>query len=293
MVIDVEHMYTAMNSYVQQQETFRVFGYLFRLLRKCIQACETPVVEGPLGIPPFEKPSIHKAITNFVMYKFTTYGQQEWNTMYELSKYYLHCLNTWEFPAPSTQKHSTEEATSYKIDYTRWLVFCHIPTFCDSLKHYDTTMVFGKNLLRAVFEHVRKQIMDQLHQEREKMLIDRRVMILTHLPTFLSALESELHGNSPIWDPEFKPPPSIHLQNLLEANKLKRAKRHAEKALEEQLKNDSTPIAREKRKKLIKEKKNEDISTETVAEIIATIDDPNYMIGPDVRIQHLSQIIYI
>ena len=30
-----------------------------------------PVVEGPLGSPPFEKLSISKGITNFVMYKYS------------------------------------------------------------------------------------------------------------------------------------------------------------------------------------------------------------------------------
>lgn len=29
-----------------------------------------PTIEGPLGQPPFERPSIAKAITNFVLYKF-------------------------------------------------------------------------------------------------------------------------------------------------------------------------------------------------------------------------------
>lgn len=59
----------------------------------------------------------------------------------------------------------------------RWLVFCHVPVFCDSLKHYDTTVVFGKTLLRAVFKYVKKQIMDQFHQERDRMPLERRVSI--------------------------------------------------------------------------------------------------------------------
>ena len=39
-----------------------------------------------------------------------------------------------------------------------------------------------------------------------------------------------------------------------------------------------------KRKRLAQDEHFEDISMETVAQIIATIDDPNYMTGPDVNI---------
>lgn len=41
--------------------------------------------------------------------------------MYELAQLFLHCLNTWDFPAPSTQRHLTthEEAGAYKIAHTR------------------------------------------------------------------------------------------------------------------------------------------------------------------------------
>jgi histone acetyltransferase len=35
-----------------------------------------PTIEGPLGQPPFERPSIAKAITNFVLYKFGHLAQR-------------------------------------------------------------------------------------------------------------------------------------------------------------------------------------------------------------------------
>jgi hypothetical protein len=35
-----------------------------------------PAIEGPLGQPPFERPSIAKAITNFVLYKFAHLAQR-------------------------------------------------------------------------------------------------------------------------------------------------------------------------------------------------------------------------
>lgn len=80
-------------------------------------------------------------------------------------------------------------------------------------------MVFGRSLLHAVFKYVRKQILDRFHMERERMAVDRRV-ILTHFPAFLNTLEAEVYApSSPIWDPEFKPPPSPYSQHFFDLNK--------------------------------------------------------------------------
>ncbi|KAJ8950083.1 hypothetical protein NQ318_017808 [Aromia moschata] len=272
MAVDVDNMYVPMNR-EENPETKRVYLYLFKLLRKCVLTLDTPIVEGPLGQPPFEKPCIHKAVTNFLVYKFSHVGQQELKTMYELAKILIHCLNTWDFPSPSSQKHivSQEEATAYKIEYTRWLIFCHVPTFCDSLQHFDTTMIFGRTLLRAMFKYIRKQIMDQFHRERDSMPQERRILLLTNFPTFLNQLDEEIYAaNSPIWDPDFKPH-SIQFQTLLDANRLKG----------KTVRSSETPVREAKRKKLLQDEQFEDLPQETVAEIIATIDDPNYMTGPD------------
>lgn len=68
------------------------------------------------------------------------------------------------------------------IEYFRWLVFCHVPAFCDSLPHFDTTVVFGKTLLRAVFRSVCRQLVDKCHAERDKMQTENRILVLTHFP---------------------------------------------------------------------------------------------------------------
>lgn len=44
----------------------------------------------------------------------------------------------------------------WKVSAFRWLVFCHVPAFCNSLTHFETTQVFGRTLLKAVFK-VRQQ----------------------------------------------------------------------------------------------------------------------------------------
>lgn len=82
---------------------------------------ESLVIKGPFGQPPFEEPSIQKAVTNMLVYKYSHIGQQELKTMYELAQILFHCLNTMNIPPPSHQKHliNREEAVKYKIEYTR------------------------------------------------------------------------------------------------------------------------------------------------------------------------------
>ena len=305
MVVDVDNIFMGMHR-EEDADTKKVYYYLFKLLRKCILAMTKPTIEGPLGQPPFERPSIAKAVTNFVVYKFGHMSQREWQAMYDLAKMFLHCLNHWNFETPSARRTTVnpDEAPAYKINYTRWLVFCHVPAFCDSLPHYDTTLVFGKTMLQAVFKGVCRQLMDKCHCERDKMTPEKRVLVLTHFPKFLSMLEVEIYAdNSPIWDPEFKQMPPPHIQGALEAkgNFPRRVVTTGEFEKVTVPPNDKDNFTTinispgikkigEKRshvenkteaKKRRNEEAFEDLPEDTVAEIIATINDPNYMCGPD------------
>lgn len=87
----------------------------------CVLKLETPGLKGPFGQPPFDEPSIQKAITNMLVYKYSHVGQQELKTLYELAQILFQCLNTMSLPPPSNQKHliNKEEAIKYKIEYTR------------------------------------------------------------------------------------------------------------------------------------------------------------------------------
>ncbi|XP_077555533.1 gcn5 acetyltransferase [Haemaphysalis longicornis] len=212
IVVDVENMFMCVHR-EEDADTKQVYYYLFKLLRKSILLMTRPTVEGPLGNPPFEKPSIAKAVINFVVYKFGHLSQKEWQTMYDLAKMFLHCLNHWKLETPSARKQqrqhsSNEDAAAYKINYTRWLCFCHVPAFCDSLPHSETTIIFGRTLLRSVFQTMRRQLLDKFRAEKDKMPPEKRTLVLTHFPRFLSVLEEEVYGNnSPIWDPDFKQTP--------------------------------------------------------------------------------------
>jgi hypothetical protein len=39
-----------------------------------------------------------------------------------------------------------------QVNYTRWLCFCHVPAFCDSMPHYEIALIFGKSMLKSVFQ---------------------------------------------------------------------------------------------------------------------------------------------
>lgn len=223
MVIDAENIFISTNR-EDDPDTKNIYYYLYKLLRKSIISRSNPKIDGPLGQPPFEHPSINKAVTNFVLYKFVNLSGQELQTYFELAKMFLHCMNRWDFESPIVRKQSVgnEDADTYKINYVRWLVFCHVPAFCDSLPHYETTGAFGRTLMRAVFRYVRRQLLDQCHLERDRMPYKRRVIILNHFPKFLALLEEEIYKDkSPIWDPEFKQVPPAQLQMLIERNKTK------------------------------------------------------------------------
>ncbi|CAG9767684.1 unnamed protein product [Ceutorhynchus assimilis] len=294
MVVDVDNMYTAMSRQVNP-ETRKVYLYFFKILRNCVLTLQKPSIEGPVGQPPFETPSIYKAVTNLLIYKYSHIGQ-ELKSMYDLVKILFHCLNTWDFPAPSSQKYiiSAEEASLYTIEYTRWLIFCYVPTFCDSLPHYETIQVFGRRLLRAVFRYVRKQMMDQFQMERDTMTTERRIMLLNNFPPFLNQLEEEIYApNSPIWDPDFKAQP---ISFPIEPNKLNKNVVVPKKGEFDRLSGgtldkdgfitvtvssgkairstDATPQRETKRRKM--EEAFEDLPKETVDEICNIIDDPNY-----------------
>lgn len=128
--------------------------YRYQLLRQCILTRTQPVITGPLGDPPFEAPSIAKAVTNFVFFKYQHLPQNEFRIMTEVAKTFLHCMNFWSFETPSArcQSITNEDASSYKINYTRWLMFSHVPAFCNSLRHFETTLVFGRTFLKSVYQ---------------------------------------------------------------------------------------------------------------------------------------------
>uniref|UniRef100_A0A671V316 histone acetyltransferase n=1 Tax=Sparus aurata TaxID=8175 RepID=A0A671V316_SPAAU len=150
--------------------------------------------------------SLFKGVNNFVQYKFSHLPSKERQTIMELAKMFLNQINYWQLETPSQrrQRVPNDDAAGYKANYTRWLCYCNVPQFCDSLPRYETTQIFGRTLLRSVFTVMRKQLLEQARQEKDKLPPEKRTLILTHFPKFLSMLEEEVYSHSsPIWSQDF------------------------------------------------------------------------------------------
>ena len=61
---------------------------------------------------------------------------------------------------------------------------------------------------------MRKQLLGKFRAEKDKMPAEKKTLVLTHFPRFLSLLEEEIYGESPIWDPEFRQAPPPHVQQM-------------------------------------------------------------------------------
>uniref|UniRef100_A0A8B9PI46 Histone acetyltransferase n=1 Tax=Apteryx owenii TaxID=8824 RepID=A0A8B9PI46_APTOW len=178
MVVDVENLFMSVHK-EEDTDTKQVYFYLF------------------------------KGVLNFVQYKFSHLPPKERQTMYELSKMFLLCLNYWKLETPSQfrQRSQNDDVATYKVNYTRWLCYCHVPQSCDSLPRYETTHVFGRSLLKSIFTVTRRQLLEKFRVEKDKLVPEKRTLILTHFPKFLSMLEEEIYGeNSPIWEADFTVP---------------------------------------------------------------------------------------
>lgn len=64
-----------------------------------------------------------KGVLNFVQYKFSHLAPKERQTMFELSKMFLLCLNYWKLETPTQYRQRTQkdDGTAYKVDYTRFV----------------------------------------------------------------------------------------------------------------------------------------------------------------------------
>ncbi|CAO1442890.1 unnamed protein product [Diamesa serratosioi] len=207
-IIDAENLYISI-SRQEDEDIKKVYIFLFKLLRQCILSRTQAVIRGPLGDPPFEQPSIQKAITNFIFYKYGHLRENEkteFQLMTELAKNFLHYINHWDFEAPRDRKDlNNEEASSYKINYTRWLVFSWVPAFCSSLRHYKPANIFGKTILKAVYDFVSNQMLSQYRADKDKLSPEKR-RVFDQLPRFLEDLKTEIQNEqSVIFDLGFKP----------------------------------------------------------------------------------------
>uniref|UniRef100_A0A674CZ45 histone acetyltransferase n=1 Tax=Salmo trutta TaxID=8032 RepID=A0A674CZ45_SALTR len=289
IALDVEYLNTCVHK-EEDADTKQVYFSLFKLLRKCILQMGKPVVEAQES-PPFEKPSIEQGVNNFVQYKFSHLPSKERQTIVELAKMFLNQINYWQLETPSQRRRRApaDDAAGYKVNYTRWLCYCNVPQFCDSLPRYETTQIFGRTLLRSVFTVMRKQLLEQARQEKDKLPPEKRTLILTHFPKFLSMLEEEVYSHSsPIWSEDFLAgssggPIPIHTVSVdpSSCGSVSPARKTAsvlEPSPGGQKRKPSEPLPHEETKKL---RIVGDIPMELINEVMATITDPASMLGPE------------
>ena len=127
--LDVETLFSLICK-EEDADSKHIYFFLFKLLRKSILNKESistlstgstattstetnlvfdpqaagscfSTVEAHLGKPPFEEPSITKAIINFLFCKYGKSGDLELQNMFEASKLFLYCLNMWKFETPT------------------------------------------------------------------------------------------------------------------------------------------------------------------------------------------------
>lgn len=295
LVVDIENLFVCVNK-EEDPDNKQVYFCLFKLLRKCIMQMTKPVVEGPLGSPPFEKLSISKGVANFVMFKYSQQTPKEFQKMGDLAKMFIHCLNHWKLETPTQWKQHYPQAdlSVYRMSYTRWLCYCNVPTYCDSLPCYDTSAIFGRTFLRLIYSTVQRQLMDRFIAEKDRLPPERRDMIINQFPKFLADMEMELGNDaSPVWDPSYVHRPANHHENIKDENVaqpgeatfhrlttngiVRSISKDAEKnLLKRQADNESSTEGDTKRLRL-----SDDISEETVAQILAVINDPKKMLGPE------------
>ena len=57
-----------------------------------------------------------------------------------------------------------------------------MPVFCESLAKLDATLIFGRTFLSSVFLVMRRQLMERFTAEQDKMLPEKRTLVITHFP---------------------------------------------------------------------------------------------------------------
>ena len=133
---------------------------------------------------------------------------------------------------------------------------------------------------------MRKQLLGKFRAEKDKMPPEKRTLVLTHFPRFLSLLEEEIYStNSPIWDPDFRQAPPPHVQQMADRNAAAAAGGKSSDSA------DSLPMSISGGRKRGSDdddavpnakrvKGGDENLDEVIAEIVGVIDDQTKMLGP-------------
>ena len=137
--------------------------------------------------------------------------------------------------------------------------------------------------------------MEKFRAEKDKMPAEKRTLVLTHFPRFLSLLEEEIYSpKSPIWDPDFRQAPPPHVgagasavsKTSSDSDSLSSVNKKRGLDGEDSI----SGAASSKRQKIM----SHSLSTEddldldeAIADIVSVIEDKNQMLGPhDILPEH-------
>lgn len=97
IIVDAEVLFTTLGL---QKDKFikKIYSFLFTFLHSCVSERKPAIIQGPLGDPPFQKPSIQKIIKNFVVMKYDKLrenNEAEFKVITEVARTFLNCYNNW------------------------------------------------------------------------------------------------------------------------------------------------------------------------------------------------------
>lgn len=126
-MVDIETLFLVLqrDPAVEDPETKQIYHYLFRLLRKSVASCSSPLPDFiTLGKPPYEEPSISRALMALIAFRYGNMGTTEWTAVVDLGKILIHTINYCKMDAPSLASARVGAAgyDAYKHMYTRYII---------------------------------------------------------------------------------------------------------------------------------------------------------------------------
>ena len=126
-LVDIETLFMILqrDPIVEDAETKQIYHYLFRLLRKSVASCSSPMPDFvTLGKPPYEEPSISRAVMALLAFRYGHLNSFEWGGLVDLGKILLHTINTCKLEPPSvvSARLVPQQFEQYRHMYTRYRI---------------------------------------------------------------------------------------------------------------------------------------------------------------------------
>lgn len=88
----------------------------------------------------------------------------------------------------------------YKISYARWMIFCHVPTFCDSMPKKRPTLAFGGMFIKQIAKDFGREISTRAESIVDDDLKNEKEKCAKRLPKFFADIVTELENDdSNLW----------------------------------------------------------------------------------------------